>query len=128
MTQQQGAYEATRIEFERMGAELSRVLEKLEKSEAEKESLRANSNMNDKRNVHVNQQNMIKLEADAKQMIVERDQLVLQLEKSQEILMNFQKELNAAEGEVQRLRQENQRFLFLFQANDQFLTIFIYTG
>lgn len=109
MTQQQGAYEATRIEFERMGAELSRVLEKLEKSEAEKESLRANSNMNDKRNVHVNQQNLMKLEADAKQMVVERDQLVLQLEKSQEILMNFQKELNAAEGEVQRLRQENQR-------------------
>ena len=109
MTQQQGAYEATRIEFERMGAELSRVLEKLEKSEAEKESLRANSNMNDKRNVHVNQQNMMKLEADAKQLVVERDQMVLQLEKSQEILMNFQKELNAAEGEVQRLRQENQR-------------------
>lgn len=109
MTKQQEAYESTRIEFERMSAELNRVLELLEKSEAEKESMRHNAKVYEKRDMHAGQieKNMMKLESDAKQLTTERDQLVVQLEKSQEMLMNFQKELNGAEQELQRLRQEN---------------------
>lgn len=38
-----------------------------------------------------------------------RDQLVVQLEKSQDMLVNFQQELTASEQELQRQRQENQR-------------------
>ena len=111
MTKQQEAYESTRIEFERMSAELNRVLELLEKSEAEKEAMRHNAKVYEKRDAHVGQveKGMMKLESDCKQLTAERDQLVLQLEKSQEMLMNFQKELTGAEQELQRLRQENQK-------------------
>lgn len=120
MTKQQEAYESTRIEFERMSAELNRVLELLEKSEAEKEAMRhsVNNKPGDKHQPQQPQQQqqgagspekMHKLEADCKQLTTERDQLVLQLEKSQEMLMNFQKELNNTEQELQRLRGENQK-------------------
>lgn len=110
MTKQQEAYESTRIEFERMSAELNRVLELLEKSEAEKEAMRHNAKVYEKRDQHAGQveKGVAKLEADCKQLTTERDQMVLQLEKSQEMLMNFQKELTGAEQELQRLRQENQ--------------------
>jgi chromosome segregation ATPase len=114
MTKQQEAYESTRIEFERMSAELNRVLELLEKSEAEKEQLRHNAKVYESQGgaAHANQNNDKagrKLEADCKQLTAERDQLVMQLEKSQEMLMNFQKELTGAEQELQRLRSENQK-------------------
>lgn len=107
-----------------MSAELNRVLELLEKSEAEKEQLRHSAgrpgdNKNQPQQPQQQQQQqqhgaaspekMHKLEADCKQLTTERDQLVLQLEKSQEMLMNFQKELNNTEQELQRLRGENQK-------------------
>jgi hypothetical protein len=38
-----------------------------------------------------------------------RDQLIMQLEKSQDMLMSFQQELNASELELQRTREENRR-------------------
>lgn len=38
-----------------------------------------------------------------------RDQLIQQLEKSQDMLMNFQQELNVTEQELQRQREENKR-------------------
>ena len=34
----------------------------------------------------------------------------MQLEKSQELLMNFQKELSNAEAEVKQFKDENQRY------------------
>lgn len=40
---------------------------------------------------------------------LDRDQLIQQLEKSQDMLMNFQQELNATELELQRQREENKR-------------------
>lgn len=115
LAKQQEAFEANRIEYERMSSELSRIIEKLEKAEAEKDAMRQNAKVYEKRDMHAGQieKNMMKLEADAKQLTVERDQLVMQLEKSQEMLMNFQKELQGAEQEIQRLRQENQRFVDL---------------
>lgn len=109
MTKQQEAYESTRIEFERMSAELNRVLELLEKSEAEKESLRHSAKSSEKSPQPAHTEKSSKLEADCKQLTTERDQLVLQLEKSQEMLMNFQKELNNTEQELHKLRGENQK-------------------
>jgi RIM-binding protein of the cytomatrix active zone. len=44
-----------------------------------------------------------------KQLTLERDQLVIQLEKSQDMLMNFQQELQQSESELQREREENRR-------------------
>lgn len=41
-----------------------------------------------------------------------RDTLIQQLEKSQEMLMNFQQELNAAELALQLQREENKRYIF----------------
>lgn len=38
-----------------------------------------------------------------------RDQLIQQLEKSQDMLMNFQQELTATEQELQRQREDNKR-------------------
>lgn len=40
-----------------------------------------------------------------------RDTLIQQLEKSQEMLMNFQQELNAAEMALQLQREENKRYI-----------------
>lgn len=37
---------------------------------------------------------------------MERDQLVIQLEKSQDMLMNFQQELNHSEAELEKHKQE----------------------
>ena len=67
-------HEATRIEFERMSAELARVHERLERTEAEKESLRQAARMYEKRDMQSNQieKNIMKLEADAKQLQTER--------------------------------------------------------
>lgn len=47
-----------------------------------------------------------------------RDQLIQQLEKSQDMLMNFQQELNATEQELQRQREENKRYVKLALAVD----------
>lgn len=40
---------------------------------------------------------------------MERDQLVIQLEKSQDMLMNFQQELNHSEAELEKHKQEVNR-------------------
>lgn len=46
---------------------------------------------------------------------ITRDQLIQQLAKSQEMLMNFQKELQASDIELQRQREENKRYSINFQ-------------
>lgn len=137
LAKQQEANESTRIEFERMSAELNRYQERLERSEAEREALKSQrSNMQS----HQVEKSIMKLETDAKQLAIERyllwnnkismkknlnkkksnflilkhffdrDQLIQQLEKSQDMLMNFQQELNATEQELQRQREENKRY------------------
>lgn len=74
LAKQQEANESTRIEFERMSAELSRFHERLERSEAEKESLKQSSKMFEKQNMHQGQikETIMKLEAESKQLTVER--------------------------------------------------------
>lgn len=44
-------------------------------------------------------------------IFLNRDTLIQQLEKSQEMLMNFQQELNAAELALQLQREENKRYI-----------------
>ena len=50
-----------------------------------------------------------KLELEITQLNTERDQLVRQLEKSQDMLLSFQQDLNMTEGELKRVTNENKR-------------------
>lgn len=74
LAKQQEANESTRIEFERMSAELNRLQERLERSESEKEALKAGHGSN-RQNIQAQQQiekNLLKLEAETKQLTIER--------------------------------------------------------
>lgn len=66
--------ESTRIEFERMSVELSLCHERLERPEAEVEALKQSSNMFENQNAHQGQikETIMKLEAESKQLTVER--------------------------------------------------------
>lgn len=70
LTKHQEAAESTRIEFERMSAELSRVLEKLERSENEKEVIKQ-SFKNAEKNT-LTEKHFANLEAEARQLVTER--------------------------------------------------------
>lgn len=48
-----------------------------------------------------------KLELEITQLTTERDQLVRQLEKSQDMLLSFQQDLNMTENELKRVTSEN---------------------
>ena len=50
-----------------------------------------------------------KLELEITQLNTERDQLVRQLEKSQDMLLSFQQDLNMTENELKRVSNENKR-------------------
>merc|ERR1712203_1208005 len=50
-----------------------------------------------------------KLELEITQFNTERDQLVRQLEKSQDMLLSFQQDLNMTENELKRVTNENRR-------------------
>lgn len=71
LTKHQEAAESTRIEFERMSAELSKVLEKLERSENEKEMLKQNFAKQHDKNPMQDKQ-YANLEAEARQLVTER--------------------------------------------------------
>lgn len=70
LAKQQEQNESTRIEFERMSSELSRFQERLERAESEKEALKQSTRQNMQAQ-HI-EKNIMKLEADAKQLSVER--------------------------------------------------------
>lgn len=75
LAKQQEANESTRIEFERMSAELNRLQERLERSEAEKEALKQQGHGGSRQNMQAQQhieKNLLKLEAETKQLTVER--------------------------------------------------------
>merc|ERR1712072_1210396 len=50
-----------------------------------------------------------KLTLEISQLTTERDQLVRQLEKSQDMLLSFQQDLNLTESELKRANDENRR-------------------
>lgn len=70
LTKHQEAAESTRIEFERMSAELSRVLEKLERTENEKEIMKQSLKTADKN--MISEKHFASLEAEARQLVTER--------------------------------------------------------
>lgn len=74
LAKQQETSESTRIEFERMSAEINRYHELLERSEAEKEQLKHSAKLMEKQSAHSGQieKSIMKLEAEAKQLTVER--------------------------------------------------------
>merc|ERR1739844_554367 len=50
-----------------------------------------------------------KLQLEINQLTTERDQLVRQLEKSQDMLLSFQQDLNLTESELKHVANENRR-------------------
>merc|ERR1712018_531361 len=81
-----------------MGAELRRVTR-------EKETL-ANENLSAAK---LKDNDMDKLELEITQLNTERDQIVRQLEKSQDMLLSFQQDLNMTENELKHVTNENRR-------------------
>lgn len=74
LAKHQEAAESTRIEFERMSAELSRVMDKLEKSEGEKDGLKQAVKMfeqNQNQQSH-NEKQFSSIQAEIHQLSVER--------------------------------------------------------
>ena len=88
--------------------ELARAQDKLEQSEAE---LRRVSREKDQFSVErrARDANADKLDLEISQLTGERDQLVRQLEKSQDMLLSFQQDLNLTENELKRITAENRR-------------------
>lgn len=74
LAKHQEAAESTRIEFERMSAELSRVMEKLEKNEGEKEHLKQAVKMFEQSHNQQshNEKQFSNIQADLHQLSVER--------------------------------------------------------
>lgn len=76
LAKQQETSESTRIEFERMSAELNRIHERLERSEAEKEAMRQQLTKTAQNGQGGNtaqlQQALHRLEADSKQLTLEK--------------------------------------------------------
>ena len=58
---------------------------------------------------HIRGNDIEKLELEISQLTTERDQLVRQLEKSQDMLLSFQQDLNMTENELKRVTIENRR-------------------
>merc|ERR1712141_197448 len=101
-----------RQELELIKRDFSKLQDKLDQSEAElrrvnreKETL-ANENLSAAK---LRDNDVDKLELEITQLNTERDQLVRQLEKSQDMLLSFQQDLNMTENELKRVTNENRR-------------------
>merc|ERR1712223_866288 len=84
--------------FEQAEAELRRVTREKEQLSSEMTSA-----------VKLKDNDVDKLELEITQLNTERDQLVRQLEKSQDMLLSFQQDLNMTENELKRVTNENRR-------------------
>merc|ERR1712045_934488 len=98
--------------MELMKKDFSRLQDKLEQAEAElrrvnREKEQLNSDMSTAAKLKDN--DVDKLELEITQLNTERDQLVRQLEKSQDMLLSFQQDLNMTESELKRVSNENRR-------------------
>lgn len=72
LAKHQEAAESTRIEFERMSAELSRVMDKLEKSESDKDSLKQAVKVFEQNQTATNEKQFSNIQAEIHQLSVER--------------------------------------------------------
>lgn len=102
----------TRQEMELLKRDFSKLQDKLEQTEAElrrvqreKETLNAEIEASAK----LRDNDIDKFELEITQLNTERDQLVRQLEKSQDMLLSFQQDLNMTENELKRVSNENRR-------------------
>lgn len=99
-------------EAEASKRELIRIQDKMEQSEAELRHIRmerdkyASDFSHKQRGV---ESDLDKLHLEIAQLTTERDQLVRQLEKSQDMLLSFQQDLNLTESELKRANDENRR-------------------
>ena len=99
-------------EAEATKRELLRLQDKLEQSEAELRHLRLERDKyaSDFSHKHKTvESDLDKLHLEIAQLTTERDQLVRQLEKSQDMLLSFQQDLNLTESELKRANDENRR-------------------
>merc|ERR1711981_1466189 len=102
-----------RQEFDLMKKDYSKQQDKLDQTEAElrrvvREKEQLSSEMTSA--VKLKDNDVDKLELEITQLNTERDQLVRQLEKSQDMLLSFQQDLNMTENELKRVTNENRRF------------------
>lgn len=72
LAKHQEAAESTRIEFERMSAELGRVMDKLEKSESDKDSLKQAVKVFEQNQTVNNEKQFSNIQAEIHQLSVER--------------------------------------------------------
>merc|ERR1712223_1709351 len=107
-----GSETRLRQELEFSKKDLAKFQDKFEQAEAElrrvtreKETL-ANENLS---NAKLRDNDVDKLELEITQLNTERDQLVRQLEKSQDMLLSFQQDLNMTENQLKRVTNENRR-------------------
>lgn len=101
-----------RQEMELTKRDMSKIQDKLEQSEAElrrvtREKEQMSNDMVSAAKLKDN--DVDKLELEITQLNTERDQLVRQLEKSQDMLLSFQQDLNMTESELKRVSNENRR-------------------
>merc|ERR1711997_1078441 len=95
-----------------MKKDFSKIQDKLEQTEADlrrvtREKDQLNSDMSTAAKLKDN--DVDKLELEITQLNTERDQLVRQLEKSQDMLLSFQQDLNMTENELKHVANENRR-------------------
>merc|ERR1719438_376048 len=99
-------------ESEATKRELLRLQDKLEQAEAELRHIRMERDKyaSDFSHKHKTVEgDLDKLHLEIAQLTTERDQLVRQLEKSQDMLLSFQQDLNLTESELKRANDENRR-------------------
>lgn len=106
LQQMRNGYDAQRRNLDHRAQEtMVKLQQELAQANRDREKM---SNILEKQGRHGDsvEKQILKHEADIKQLTAERDQLVVQLEKSQDMLMNFQQELNKSEEELERQRAE----------------------
>merc|ERR1712088_771957 len=99
-------------ETEAAKREVLRLSDKLEQAEAELRHIRLEKDKYQSeytRKVEHVGGDFDKLHLEISQLTTERDQLVRQLEKSQDMLLSFQQDLNKTESELKRANEENRR-------------------
>merc|ERR1719410_2171799 len=99
-------------EAEATKRELVRLTDKLEQAEAELRHIRMERDKYASEYSHKHksvESDLDKLHLEIAQLTTERDALVRQLEKSQDMLLSFQQDLNLTESELKRANDENRR-------------------
>merc|ERR1712203_845846 len=99
-------------EAESYRRDMKKLQDKLEQTEAELRRFNVDreSHLSELEEKAKNkEQDLDKMELEINQLTTERDQLVRQLEKSQDMLLSFQQDLNITESELKHVANENRR-------------------